>query len=932
MIFNLASTMPQLLLPIRYGLLALLVWVLSPNPPALGQTGGILPEELHCEYRDNPRGIDISQPRLGWNLTSELRNQQQTAYRILVASTPEKLLEDEGDLWDSGKVSSRETQQIEYQGGRLTSGQHCYWKVKVWDASGQPSAWSPTALWSMGLLNFSDWQGQWISHDVGYDTTDRYRELYLPPARYLRKGFSIDKKIRQATVYATALGLYELRINGQKIGDTYFTPGWTDYDQRIYYNTYDVTDQLSGGENAIGAVIADGWYSGYIGYALLVRLDQVRAFYGENPAFMAQLEIQYEDGSTETIATDGTWKSREGPVREADLLMGETYDARQELPGWDQKGYNDEQWATPKRYTYPEGALEAYPGTPVRVRERLTPVEITEPDSGVYIFDLGKNVAGIAELQVEGPAGTTVQLRFGELLNGDGTLMTGNLRRARATDKYTLSGRGVETWSPQFTYHGFQYVEVTGLPAAPTSETITGLVLSSIEANSSTFECSNPMNNQLYSNIITTQMANFLEIPTDCPQRDERLGWTGDAQIFCRSATYNADVGAFFTKFLIDLDDAQHWYGAYPNFAPFPYSRPEQYSPAWMDAGVIIPYTMYKVYRDLRIVEKMYPGMESFMDFQLSASQNYLRPGAGNNWGDWLSVDEETSDDFIASAYFGYDAALMKEMAQALNRSEDEARYARLFANIKAAFAREYIQDDGRTTEDTQTSYALALHFGLYPDELAQAGADRLADKIKENGNKFSTGFLGTKHIMLVLPEYGYHDLAYQLFQQTEYPSWGYSVVNGSTSIWERWNSYTKDPEANASINAAMNSFSHYAFGSVAEWMFMYGLGIDTEGAGYRNIIINPSISDEMEFMRGSYQSINGLIKSGWEKRGETVTLSVSIPVNTRAKIHVPADDLSQIREGGKPVSDSEEIRFLKKGSGRVILEVGSGDYSFVAQ
>ncbi|MEO0333894.1 MAG: family 78 glycoside hydrolase catalytic domain, partial [Bacteroidota bacterium] len=407
-------------------------------------------------------------------------------------------------------------------------------------------------------------------------------------------------------------------------------------------------------------------------------------------------------------------------------------------------------------------------------------------------------VAGICELQVEGPAGTKVQLRFGELLHDDGTLMTENLRRARATDTYILRGEGTETWSPRFTYHGFQYVEVTGYPGTPTKESITGLVLSSIEAQASTFKSSNEMNNQLYQNIITTQMANFLEIPTDCPQRDERLGWTGDAQAFCRSATYNANVAAFFTKFLVNLDDAQRWYGAYPNFAPFPYSRPEQYSPAWMDAGIIIPYTMYQVYGDVRILERMYPGMKRFMQFQRNASTNYLRPRDGKNWGEWLSVNEETSDDFIASAYYGYDALLMSKMAQALGKEEDARYYTALFDNIKAAFAQKYIKESGHTTEDTQTSYALALHFGLYTEAAAQFGADRLAEKIRANNNKFSTGFLGTKHVMLALSQFGYNDLAYQLFQQTEYPSWGYSVVNGSTSVWERWNSYTKDAAANA--------------------------------------------------------------------------------------------------------------------------------------
>ncbi len=549
-----------------------------------------------------------------------------------MASNAEKLASDEGDIWDRGKTNSNATNQIQYGGQDLISNTKYFWKVKVWDENDKESEWSETAQWSMGLLKFSDWRGKFIGHDVGYFKGDKYEQLYLPPARYLRKSFTPKKKIAKATAYTTALGLYELRLNGKKVGDDYFLPGWTDYEKRLYYQTFDITDQLKAGENVIGAVIADGWYAGYIGYALLVHLDKVRGFYGENPSFMGQIDIEYEDGSTETIASDESWKANEGPIREADILMGETYDAQMALTGWDQSGYDDTEWAAPKIYTYPNGRLQANSSTPVKVRETIVPKKMTEPLPDTYIFDLGKNIAGIAELKVEGPAGTKVQLRFGEILKDDGTLLTENLRKARATDTYILKGDGVETWQPKFTYHGFQYVEVTGYPGEPYLETITGLQMSSIATDNSTFASSNAMTNTLYQNIKTTQSANFFDIPTDCPQRDERLGWTGDAQAFVRSATYNADVAAFFTKFLIDLDDAQHWYGAYPNFAPMPFSRPDQYSPAWMDAGVIIPYTLLKVYGDTRIVEYMYPGMKKFMDFQVDkwmpARITYVPAGA----------------------------------------------------------------------------------------------------------------------------------------------------------------------------------------------------------------------------------------------------------------------------------------------------------------
>lgn len=835
------------------------------------------------EYHTNPTGLDVEHPRFSWELTGEGRNREQSAYQLEVMLGNET-------IWNTGKVMSGATNQIEYAGPDLQSGREYRWTVRTWDERNQPAAAPAGGTFMTGLLRFSDWQGEFIGHNVGYDKTDLYDELYLPPARYLRKEFRAAKTIRRAVAYTTALGLYELRINGKKVGEEMFLPGWTDYNKRIYYQTFDVTDHLTAGPNAIGVTLADGWYAGYIGYALLTRQDKVREFYGVNPSFMGQVHIEYTDGTTEVVASDETWQSNTGPILESDILMGETYDARKEHAGWDRTGFDAKDWKKPRRYTYPNGRLQAYPGEYVTARERLKPVSMTEPEPGTYIYDLGKNIAGIIELKVDVPAGTEITIRYGELLRDeDGGLMTGNLRKARATDTYIAKGGGTETWQPRFTYHGFQFVELTGLPKRPGMDAVTGIFLSSISTDAGAFRSSNPMNNQLFENIKTTQAANFFEVPTDCPQRDERLGWTGDAHTFARSATYTSDVAAFFTKWLVDLDDSQRWYGAYPNFAPFPYSRPEQYSPAWMDAGVITPYTVYKVYGDTRALEVAWEGMEKFMGFQADAAgDNHLRPGAGNNWGDWLTTGPKTSDDFIASSFYGYDALLMAEMAAALGKDERAAHYRTVFGNIKTAFGKKYLKPDGSTTEGTQTALALGLYFDLYPEELAPKAAALLAKSVTENGDKFSTGFLGTKHVMLVLSEYGHHDLAYRLFQQTDYPSWGFSVANGSTSIWERWNSYTKDANSNEKINAAMNSFSHYAFGSVAEWMYRYGLGIETKGAGFREIVLQPAISKEIDEMSGSYDSINGRIASSWKRDGKRVTVKVEIPVNTTATVFLP--------------------------------------------
>ncbi|WP_372934766.1 family 78 glycoside hydrolase catalytic domain [Mariniphaga sediminis] len=914
----------------RFGRVLLVAFLLS----AHGFSGNLSVEHLRCEYLVNPLGIQNTTPRLSWILTSEERNQVQTAYRILVSSTPEKLANNNADLWDSGKIESNQTNQIVYSGKQLQSRDECYWKVRVWDESGAVSE-SSVAYWSVGLLNYSDWKAKWITHNVEPFTGDKYEELYLPPARYLRKSFKLGKQIKSAKVYASALGLYELRLNGQKVGDACFTPGWTDYNKRVYYNTYDVTGLLKEGENAIGAILADGWYAGYIGYALFVKLDKVRGFYGESPSFIGQLEVTFTDGSKEIIASSEEWMAGPGPIREADILMGEVYDARLENTGWDQPGFNAENWEKADLGLKLSGALEAYPGVLVKHREEIQPIEMTEPEKGTYIFNLGKNIAGVIRLKVSGEKGEEVTIRYGEMLHDDGSLMTENLRKARATDTYILKGEGVEIWEPRFTYHGFQYVEVTGLSQKPDLSTITGIVMNSDTKQASTFTCSSEMNNQLYQNILTTQFANFFDIPTDCPQRDERLGWTGDAQLYSVSAAYNADVSAFFTKWMQDVDDGQLWYGAYPIFAPIPYIRPYHvpHSPAWSDAGIVIPYNMYKIYGDTLLLRRMYPGMKRFMDFQLSESNGFLRPGSGNNYGDWLSLGKETSKDLIASAYFAYDTKMMFEIAQCLNQEEDAVYYQHLFQNIKKDYTRQYMNEDGSLKEHTQTAYALSLYMGLYPENLKEQGAASLAKMITENGNRFSSGFIGTKHVMLVLSDFGYNDLAYSLFTQTEYPSWGYSVVNGSTSIWERWNSYTKETGfLGGKTRSAMNSFSHYSFGAVAEWMFSKAAGINTDGPGFRKIIIKPSIGEGLQFMNASYNSINGRIVSNWKKGDDRLELHVEIPANTSAQIYVPSVERKKIREGKTLIGKSNDFSIVGINGIYTVLQAGSGVYDFTIE
>ncbi|MGB2824433.1 MAG: family 78 glycoside hydrolase catalytic domain, partial [Phycisphaerae bacterium] len=657
------------------------------------------PECLRCEYRIDPLGIDVKRPRLSWIVESDRRCQKQTAYRILVASSEVLLAADKGDLWDSGKVASDATAQIVYAGGPLRSRMRCWWKVRVWDASGRPSAWSSPAAWTMGLLREADWkQARWIGFDEPGIAPAAGKKLFLPPPRYLRKGFHLDRPVRRATVYATALGLYELRVNGREVGDDWFTPGCTDYDKRVYYQTYDVTGLLQQGDNAIGGILADGWYAGYMGWGWR------REMYGRKTRLRAQLHVEYADGTAETVVTDGSWRAATGPIREADFLMGEACDARMEMPGWDAPGFDAAAWRKVNVTARIKAAVQAVPGPTVKAFAELTPVKVAEPRPGRFVFDLGRNFAGVVRLKVAAARrGKRIVLRFAERLKPDGTIYTRNLRGARATDTYYCRGGREETWQPRFTFHGFQYVEVTGYPGRPKKDAITGVALSSDTPVVGGFECSDEAANRLYGNICWTQRANFIDIPTDCPQRDERLGWTGDAQVYMRTATCIADVAAFFTKWLVDLDDAQGPAGEYPDVAPRRVATGGG-TAAWADAGIICPWTIHRVYGDERVLRRHYVAMARFIEYcRESTGGTLLRPEAG--YGDWLSIKADTPKDVLATAYFAHSTHLFSRVAAALGRKADAAKYNRLFEDIRAAFNKAYVADDGRIRGDTQTVY-----------------------------------------------------------------------------------------------------------------------------------------------------------------------------------------------------------------------------------
>lgn len=905
------------------------------------------PVNLRTEYKTDPF-TDVAQPRLSWELISDGYNQVQTAYEIRVASDAALLATDSSDMWNSGKVESNKTSQVVYSGKPLASTQECFWQVRAWDKDGIAGPWSDIAKWEMGLLEWSDWKADWIAYDVnGLNKNDA---LFLPPVPYFRTEVHLDKPIKKARLYVTAFGVYDFFINGQKVGDWQLAPGWTNYAKRVNYQVFDVTRQLVEGDNALGAMVAKGWYAGYVGFARLSHLPKERAFYGELEKLKAQLLVEYADGSTMMVPTNARWKASTGGLLESDILMGETFDARLEPDGWKQPGFDDKDWQKVVVYKGPEIELNLHPGNPISYLMDIQPKTIVSKEDGSYLLDMGQNFAGVVSLHLKGNVGQKITLKYGEMLHPDGRLMTENLREARATDTYILLGdENGESWTPQFTYHGFRYVQVYGLSEKPTAQTITGKVMGSATPAVGTFVCSDTMVNQLYSNIVWTQRSNFIDIPTDCPQRDERMGWTGDAQVYIQSATYNTDIAAFYTKWLVDLNDDQLGDGTYPNYAPAVFYIPKmEYSPGWGEAGIICPWQLYKSYGDTRIIETFWDNMEAFMQFHIDkagvdflheeGSFAHIYPKGG--FSDWLSVGKKTAPELLTSMYFAYCAGLMAEMAQAFHQTDRADYYAGLKQKVSSAIAEHYwdtganrftcdtlpygngkgyVDGSRGFTGHTQTAYANAIYMGILSGDKLEMAYKNLAGLIEQNGNKLATGFLGIKQLLPSITLAGRGDLAYTLLLNREYPSWGFEIDNGATTIWERWNSYTKE---NGFVEG-MNSFSHYAFGSVNEWLFNYMAGIRNAGVGYDSIRIEPVFDERIDYVKAGYHSINGLISSAWARTGSDIILNITLPVNTRAEVVLPEQcSITIIEPEGVNIE-------LNKVSGNTLVSIGSGKYKF---
>lgn len=739
--------------------------------------------------------------------------------------------------------------------------------------------------------------------------------LRLPPPRYLRHEFSLPKGVRKATLYGSALGLVEMHLNGKRVSNELFVPGWTDYAKRVYARAYDVTEHLRRGPNAVGALLGDGWYAGYVGYG------GIREHYGRKTRALVQLEVEYEDGSRQTIASNRDWRATTGPILESDFLQGETYDARRERADWSKPGASIAGWQRVDTGAELGPQIEMFPGQPVRPYAELRAKRVTEPTKGTYILDLGQNMAGYARLRIHGEPGQKITLRFAERLNPDGSFYTANLRMARCVDTYVCRGGRVEIWEPRFTFHGFQFIEVSGLGHRPKPDEVVGIAISSDTPTVGVLETSDPMLNKLVSNAWWTQRMNFIDIPTDCPQRDERLGWTGDAQAYIRTACMLADVQPFFTKWLITLDDAQRADGQFPMVAPVKVAGPDG-GPAWADAGVICPWTAYDVYGDRALLARHYPAMKRFVEFCRNRSTpDLLPPAQFHCFGDWLNINAPTPNEVIYTAYFAGSARLVSQAARELGRDEDAEVYADLFRRVRAAFNQAYVSDDGVVKGDTQSAYVLALGFDLLDDAKRQIAADRLVADIEKRGGHLSTGFVGTRDIMHVLSKIGRNDVAFRLLHNKTFPSWGFTIANGATSIWERWDGWTPDKGFQ---DPGMNSFAHYAFGAVVGWMFAQPAGITNTEPGFGVVRIAPQIDPELTWLRSRYDSVRGPIVSEWRVANGRLTMRVTVPPNVRADIVVPSRGPARATPNllAEPREDDAKV---------TVFRVGSGEYAFEA-
>jgi len=896
-----------------------------------GQEQEIAVQRLRCEMRTAPRGIDVAAPRLSWEISGPQRHIMQTAYQVLVASSPEKLAADEGDLWNSGKVSSGRSIHVAYAGAPLRSRMVCYWKVRTWTTRGD-SKWSEPAQWSMGLLQPADWQATWIGLDRAFPWDSAHSKFSRLSARYFRKTFDISAPVKRATVYLAGLGLHELYMNGQRIGNSVLSPAPTDYTKAVKYNTYDVTAALQQGQNAIGTILGNGRY---FTMRQNYKPHKIRTF--GYPKMLLQLEIEYADGRRHTIASDDTWKvTADGPIRTNNEYDGEEYDATKEMPGWSNTGFDDRHWLQPEQVQPPGGRLEAQLNEPMRVMQTLRPVAIHELRPGVQILDMGQNMVGWLQIKVKGKRGQKITLRFAETLQPDGSLFTANLRDAKVTDVYTLKGEGVESWHPRFVYHGFRYVEVSGYTEPPSPDDFEGQVVYDDIPTTGAFETSDSTLNQVYRNAYWGIRGNYKGMPVDCPQRNERMPWLGDRTTGAYGESFAFDNAKLYAKWLDDIAQAQTPEGAIPDVAPA-YWRYYSDNMTWPGAFILIADMLYTQFGDQQPIAKHYDSMKRWLAYMRG---RYMKDFilTKDKYGDWCVPPESlqlihsrdstrrTDGTLLATAYYYRLLQVMQRFAGLLHQPEDAAAFADLSQKIRTAFNNKFLHPaEACYSNNTITANLLPLYFGMVPAEKRKAVFENMVHRILHTYNgHISTGVIGTQWLMRGLSREGRPDVAFRLASNRDYPSWGYMVEQGATTIWELWNGDKAAPN--------MNSHNHVMLlGDLLVWMYedLAGIRSDSAHPGFKRLIMKPVWPQGLRFVKADYHTMHGPVHSEYQVSAEALSWKISIPGNTTALVYMPALEARQVMESGRPALKAKGVKFLRMEGYNAVFEIGSGDYVF---
>lgn len=876
----------------------------------------------------NPLGFYDETPTFSWQLPVSEDIKRQSAYHIVVASS-EDLLPNNADLWDSKKQDTDQSTWIKYAGQALQSRQKVYWQVKYWSKEGEVSQWSAVQNFEMGLLNNSDWQAKWVGLNTAKDSIRGRENVLIHKPQYLRKEFELSNEVISARLYTTAKGVFDVSLNGENVSDDVMSPGFTTYDKRIETLTYDVTDMIESGQNTIGVELASGWYSGRLLWGTTPWDNSI------SPKVVCQLELHMKDGTKEVITSDESWKgTTNGPLRFAEIYDGEIYDANLEMPNWTTNNFDDKNWHKVEVANLDENVrLEPKRHTAVKEKMELNPKKSTHQD-GTVIYDLEQNMVGVPRVKVPMKKGDTLKIRFAEMLSPDGTFYTKNYRSAHSTDYYIAAQDGEIEYKPKFTFHGFRYLELSGFDASkePQKDWVTGIVQYSDFDDNGTFTSSHEKLNQLQSNIVWGLRGNFLDIPTDCPQRNERLGWTGDAQVFGPTSMFNADVYKFWASWLQSVREAQLEDGAIPWTVPD--SRGNKIaSSGWGDVGTIIPWKIYRRTGDIGFLEDNYGMMKQWVGYHQKKSKNHISnmmsfsdwlqpyPESGKNTGD-------TSRNLIGTAFFAHSAKLTAQAAEVLGKTEEQAKYEALYQTVAKAFDDRFFDETGKVkgVKETQTSYLLALAFDLLPDHKINNAQTNLLRKLKDADNHLRTGFLGTPLLSRVLDDMDEVDLVYKLLFNETYPSWFYSINQGATTIWERWNSYSKTEGYNP---MSMNSLNHYAYGAIGEWIYERIAGIAPLEAGYKVIKIAPQVKQPLHSASASLHTPYGKVSSAWEIKGETFQLNITIPPNTSAVVTLPAKTEQEFLLNGTKFSDIDDVKLIQTGKEAFKLQVQPGTYTF---